>query len=176
MAQMTGRLFVCLISVLVDYRRWTVQPISLLLTPAQVHHLAQSQRSDHHTILQGYYEQYLLESQLRFSFRGACVLDCHTRTCNSAVVRRHVALCGTPVVGDQDYGACSGQGELAMHTWQLGFVHPETRRRIVCVAPPGTAFRESAAALGLWGWEDSVGFQADGGVEVVAGDLWGESQ
>lgn len=57
-------------------------------------------------------------------------------------IRVHLADLGTPIAGDQDYGARTDPaGRLALHAFRLAFRHPVDGRELACETPLPEAFR-----------------------------------
>jgi len=50
-------------------------------------------------------------------------------------LRRHCALAGHPIIGDDRYGPDGEEGDLLLHAWQLGFDEPGTGRKVAVETP-----------------------------------------
>ena len=70
--------------------------------------------------------------RVRKRFSQATWLEVRPRTGRTHQIRVHLAHLGHPVLGDSFYGIKSvGMERQALHASRLGFVHPQTRERMV---------------------------------------------
>ncbi|HYC77864.1 MAG TPA: RluA family pseudouridine synthase [Planctomycetota bacterium] len=77
----------------------------------------------------------------RIASRGALhALEVRLETGRKHQIRVHLAEAGCPIVGDELYGGRKAP-RLLLHAWVLGFVHPQTGRRLALRASPGRSFR-----------------------------------
>ena len=75
------------------------------------------------------------------TFGDASLMRCRLHTGRRHQIRVHLASQGWPILGDATYGeAIDGVARHALHAWRLAFVHPSTRKRIACEAPPPQDF------------------------------------
>ena len=86
-------------------------------------------------------------------FEYGALLELKLETGRTHQIRVHMAQIGSPVVGDQSYGNCSGLpkvltqaaeklGRQALHAYQLEFLHPESGKPITVQCELPTDFLE----------------------------------
>jgi 23S rRNA pseudouridine1911/1915/1917 synthase len=85
-------------------------------------------------------------------FDDASLLEITIKTGRTHQIRVHCAASGTPVVGDDTYGAkwtkqparfknkavfkrLTGASRQMLHAWKLEFTHPDTGKTVTCTAP-----------------------------------------
>jgi len=85
------------------------------------------------------------EFQVLARGQGQSLLLVRPRTGRTHQIRLHLAAIGHPVVGDPIYGQPADH--MFLHSWRLGFQHPETGEWLELFAPPPTWFSPWAQAL-----------------------------
>lgn len=89
-------------------------------------------------------------------FRGLQPVQVRIETGRTHQIRRHAAMAGAPIVGDQRYGGEAGRGwpRLALHAVRLALPHPATGVQQTFIAPlPGDLVELWRLAGGPRGWE-----------------------
>lgn len=68
---------------------------------------------------------------------GRALLEIELQTGRYHQIRVQLATMGTPIVGDEKYGAarCKGYAGIGLHSRELRFVHPTTKEEVALVAP-----------------------------------------
>ncbi len=80
-----------------------------------------------------------------------CAVRCTLETGRTHQIRVHMASIGHPLVGDALYGGApaAGMSRQALHAFRLAFVHPQTQKPLVFLAPPPDDLAQGFAAWGL---------------------------
>lgn len=80
-----------------------------------------------------------------------CAVRCTLETGRTHQIRVHMSSIGHPLVGDALYGGApaAGMSRQALHAFRLAFVHPQTQKPLVFLAPPPDDLAQGLAAWGL---------------------------
>jgi 23S rRNA pseudouridine1911/1915/1917 synthase len=80
-----------------------------------------------------------------------CAVRCTLETGRTHQIRVHMSSIGHPLVGDALYGGApaAGMSRQALHAFRLAFVHPQTQKPLVFLAPPPDDLAQGFAAWGL---------------------------
>jgi 23S rRNA pseudouridine1911/1915/1917 synthase len=75
--------------------------------------------------------------------RTATALEVRLETGRKNQIRAHLSEMGHPILGDRAYGSTQDpMRRLALHAFQLGFVHPTRKTAVLFETPPPSEFRK----------------------------------
>jgi 23S rRNA pseudouridine1911/1915/1917 synthase len=95
--------------------------------------------------------QAVLDYRVLARNNGRTLVQITLHTGRTHQIRAQFSLRGFPVAGDEKYGGSPRQGEcIALWSYRLGFLHPQTARQVTAWAPPPR----------VWPWTEFGGVEA----------------